>query len=268
MVWINFPFYASLTIGLWLIGIILIYVKSSKRFTHTLSLISLSLGLFILIYFVVDLWLLLERPPMRTLGETRLWYSLFLPFVGLITYIRWKYKWFVSYTFGLASLFLILNLVYPENYDKTLMPALRSIWFVPHVIVYIISYALLAASSVVSIKALYSIYIQKRKVEIIALADNLVYIGFAFLTMGLLFGALWAKEAWGHYWTWDPKETWALLTWLVYLVYLHLRTFKTVNATKAIWVLALAFIVLLICWFGVNYLPSAANSVHTYTETS
>ena len=148
------------------------------------------------------------------------------------------------------------------------MPALRSIWFVPHVIVYIISYALLAASSVVSLKALYTIYIKKKKVEVIALADNLVYIGFAFLTLGLLFGALWAKEAWGHYWTWDPKETWALLTWLVYLIYLHLRTFKTVNSTKAIWVLALAFIVLLICWFGVNYLPSAANSVHTYTETS
>jgi len=124
----------------------------------------------------------------------------------------------------------------------------------------------LAASSLVSIKAIFQYYYQKKEINIIHLADNLVYIGFAFLTMGLLFGALWAKEAWGHYWTWDPKETWALLTWMVYLVYIHLRTYKTVKTHQAVWVLALAFIVLLVCWFGVNYLPSASNSVHTYSK--
>lgn len=266
MIWINFPLYAFITLALWFIGIALIYIKYKWKWIPNLGLILLFIGLFVLIYFMVDLWLLLDRPPMRTLGETRLWYGLFLPLVGLITFIRWKYKWFLSYTFGLASLFLILNVLHPENYDKTLMPALRSIWFIPHVIVYIISYALLAASSVVAMKALVDIYIKKRRVEVINLADNLVYIGFAFLTMGLLFGALWAKEAWGHYWTWDPKETWALLTWMVYLVYLHLRTYKTINQNRALWVLTLAFVVLLICWFGVNYLPSAANSVHTYTQ--
>lgn len=266
MVWINFPLYAFITIALWLFGIAFVNLRSKTKWIPNLAVAILTLGLLVLIYFVVELWLLLERPPMRTLGETRLWYSLFLPIIGLITFMRWKYKWFLSYTFGLASLFLILNVLHPENYDKTLMPALRSIWFVPHVIVYIISYALLAASSVVSFKALYDLYIKKQKVDSIKLADNLVFIGFAFLTMGLLFGALWAKEAWGHYWTWDPKETWALLTWLVYLVYLHLRKFKTVDQKRAIWVLALAFVVLLICWFGVNYLPSASNSVHTYSS--
>jgi len=267
MVWINFPVYAIITITLWLLGIIIMYLKKESSVKQNLSLAFLIGGVFVLIYFVTNLWVILDRPPMRTLGETRLWYSLFLPFIGLITFLRWNYKWFLSYTFSLASLFLFLNIMHPENYDKTLMPALRSIWFVPHVIVYIISYALLAASSVVSLKAIFETYYKKKKVEIIVLADNLVYIGFAFLTMGLLFGALWAKEAWGHYWTWDPKETWALLTWLVYLIYIHLRAFKTVNTEKAVWVLALAFIILLICWFGVNYLPSAANSVHTYTQS-
>jgi len=263
MVWINFPTYSYFIITLWIIGIVFSNLNAKK--SKSIALVFLSLGLGVLIYFVSELWIMLERPPMRTLGETRLWYSVFLPIIGILIYSRWNYKWFVTYTFALASLFLVLNLLHPENYDKTLMPALRSIWFVPHVIVYIISYALLAASSVVSIQALINTYILKKKSNIISLADNLVYIGFAFLTMGLLFGALWAKEAWGHYWTWDPKETWALLTWLVYLVYIHLRTYKTVNEKTAIWVLSLAFIVLLVCWFGINYLPSASNSVHTYS---
>ena len=97
-------------------------------------------------------------------------------------------------------------------------------------------------------------------------ADNLVYLGFAFLTMGLLFGALWAKEAWGHYWTWDPKETWAFLTWAAYLIYIHGRIRNSLKEKTALWVLVFGFIILLMCWFGVNYLPSAANSVHTYTQ--
>ncbi|MGM0641824.1 MAG: cytochrome c biogenesis protein CcsA, partial [Thermotogota bacterium] len=87
---------------------------------------------------------------------------------------------------------------------------------------------------------------------------------FAFLTFGLLFGALWAKEAWGHYWTWDPKETWAFLTWLVYLLFIHYRYFYPNKKKNALWLLSLAFVILLLCWFGINALPTGANSVHTY----
>jgi ABC-type transport system involved in cytochrome c biogenesis permease subunit len=216
--------------------------------------------------FVVMLWLHLDRPPLRTLGETRLWYSLFLPLVGLITYLRWRYKWFLSYAIILASLFLMINYMHPETYSKTLMPALQSPWFVPHVIVYIFSYALLAASSLVAVKGLYQLYYREINMSVLKLADNLVYIGFSFLTMGLLFGALWAKEAWGHYWTWDPKETWAFLTWLSYLGYMHFRHFQPRKVKTPLWALSVAFIVLLICWFGINYLPSAANSVHVYGD--
>ena len=98
------------------------------------------------------------------------------------------------------------------------------------------------------------------------LADNLVYIGFAFLTLGLIFGALWAKEAWGHYWTWDPKETWAFLTWMGYMIYMHYRYHRPANINGPLWTLTLAFVILLIAWFGVNYLPSAQSSVHVYSS--
>jgi ABC-type transport system involved in cytochrome c biogenesis permease subunit len=81
-------------------------------------------------------------------------------------------------------------------------------------------------------------------------------IGTSFLTLGLLFGALWAKE------------TWAFLTWTGYILYIHYRFYHPREDKKAMYLLASAFIILLICWFGVNYLPTAQNSVHTYTNTN
>lgn len=266
MNWTNFPLFAATASLLWIVGMILLNYpgkqKGFKIYGNTLIIA----GLIVLIYFLVLLWINLGRPPLRTLGETRLWYSVFLPLVGIITYFRWNYRWFITYSLLLSILFLMINYLHPETYEKTLMPALQSPWFVPHVIVYIFSYALLAASSLVAIKGLYELYFREFDRNTLHLADNLVYIGFSFLTMGLLFGALWAKEAWGHYWTWDPKETWAFLTWLAYLVYMHFRTFQPRKTMAPLWMLGLAFIILLICWFGINYLPSAQNSVHVYSQ--
>ena len=249
---------------LWTISIIIQYLPFIKKSKNLLSYIFSFTGIVLILFFIIFLWIQLERPPMRTLGETRLWYSFFLPIIGIVTFVRWKYKWFLAYSFGLAILFLIINLLHPEIYSKTLMPALQSPWFVPHVIVYIFSYALLAASSLVAIFGLYQTYFKTLLSKTINLADNLVYIGFSFLTAGLIFGAFWAKEAWGHYWTWDPKETWAFLTWISYLLYMHFRYFHKKRTTTQLWILSLAFVVLLVCWFAINYLPSAANSVHTY----
>ena len=266
MNWINYPYFGGITIIFWVIGITLISISGRNNKSEWPGRIFIFSGTAVLLLFLILLWIRLERPPLRTLGETRLWYSLFLPLVGIITYLRWGYKWFISYALGLAILFLIINYLHPETYSKTLMPALRSPWFIPHVIVYIFSYALLAASSLVALKGLYHVYYREFEIKTIRLADNLVYIGFAFLTFGLLFGALWAKEAWGHYWTLDPKETWAFLTWLSYLVYIHFRFFQPRKIKTPLWALILAFVVLLICWFGINFLPSAQESVHVYGD--
>jgi ABC-type transport system involved in cytochrome c biogenesis permease subunit len=98
-----------------------------------------------------------------------------------------------------------------------------------------------------------------------AITDNLVYVGLSFMTFGMLFGALWAKEAWGHYWAWDPKETWAAITWFAYLAYIHYRLMPKHNVKNALWMLLIAFVLLQMCWWGINYLPSAqGTSVHTY----
>jgi len=114
-------------------------------------------------------------------------------------------------------------------------PALQSPWFVPHIVAYMTAYTLLGAA---------------------IFRSKLAYAGLAFMTIGMLFGALWAKEAWGHYWSWDPKETWAAATWLGYLCYIHCRRR---------FLLVVCFLLLQVCWWGINYLPSAQGvSVHTY----
>lgn len=220
------------------------------------------LGVAILLFFIVIYWRLIERPPLRTLAETRMWYAFFLSTIGGIIYLRWKQSWIPVFTQALAVVFILVNIFNPETYNKSLMPALQSVWFIPHVIVYMLAYSFLAASFVFAIKA---IIVPKEKVSAtIKMTDNIVYIGFSFLTLGLLFGALWAKKAWGHYWTWDPKETWAFITWMAYLIYIHYRHQSNKSDRSPAFILLLAFGLLIICWFGVQYLPSASNSVHNY----
>lgn len=247
---------------LWGLSIVflLLSIKNKEKFLKAGLLLN-GIAILVMACFIVYLWQKLDRPPMRTLGETRVWYALFLPTIGLVFYLRWKYVWILFYTMTMAFLFLTLNFLNPDMYSQTLMPALQSPWFVPHVVVYLFSYAALGVSCIVAIKELF-----KPSKNGLQLADNLVYIGTSFLTLGLLFGALWAKEAWGHYWTWDPKETWAFLTWTGYILYIHYRFYHPREDKKAMYLLASAFVVLLICWFGVNYLPTAQNSVHTYTN--
>ncbi|MBO5816171.1 MAG: cytochrome C assembly protein, partial [Bacteroidales bacterium] len=93
-------------------------------------------GTVVFAAFIVGLWIGLERPPLRSMGETRLWYSFFMPVAGLVTYLRWKYKWILSFSTLMSLVFICVNLFKPEIHNKALMPALQSPWFAPHVIVY------------------------------------------------------------------------------------------------------------------------------------
>ncbi len=264
MYWVNFSVIVIITMLLWVTGILFAVLKKQTAWRNYILHFAIVSGISLLAGFTVYLWIMLERPPLRTLGETRLWYSIFLSIIGYVLYLRWKYTWLIIYSLAMSALFLLINAAHPENYDKTLMPALQSPWFIPHVIVYIIGYAFLAAATLTAIWGLFNYY-KKNKAQIkLSLADNLIYLGFSFITFGLIFGALWAKEAWGHYWSWDPKETWAFITWLIYLIYIHIRYKHASMQLTALWMISLGFVILLIAWFGINYLPVANQSVHTY----
>ncbi len=262
--WNTFVWFALPSVVLWAVG-----AWSAFRDRKAVSYAATLAGLLLFAAFIVGMWINLERPPLRTMGETRLWYSFFLPVAGLITYARWNYKWILSFSTLLAFVFICVNLFKPEIHSTTLMPALQSPWFAPHVIVYMFCYALFGAAFAVAVWALLSKHYGWKTAHdenLWPLLDNLVYVGLSFMTFGMLFGALWAKEAWGTYWAWDPKETWAAISWLSYLVYVHFREAQPLKHKFALWTLVVSFCLLQMCWWGINYLPAAqGKSVHTYS---
>ena len=235
MSWEHFIYFAIASVLLWAVG-----AWAAWRNRSAIAYSATILGLLVFFAFILMMWISLERPPLRTMGETRLWYSFFLPLAGLIVYSRWKYKWILSFSTILALVFICVNLFKPEIHDKTLMPALQSPWFAPHVIVYMFAYAVLGAAAVM---AIYLLFIKKSGIaaEEFDITDNLVYVGLAFLTM------------------------WAAITWLAYLIYVHYRQLPRHRERLALWILIGSFVLLQMCWWGINYLPSAqGSSVHTY----
>ncbi|MBQ8656752.1 MAG: cytochrome c biogenesis protein CcsA [Prevotella sp.] len=260
--WDSFIYFALVSVILWVAGAWAAW-KSKTVLANGLTVA----GLLVFFAFIVGMWVSLERPPLRTMGETRLWYSFFLPLAGIMVYARWHYKWIFSFSTLMAVVFICINLFKPEIHSKALMPALQSPWFAPHVIVYMFCYALFGVATLMAIYRLVrpttSVSVEQQGEAL----DNLVYIGLAFMTFGMLFGALWAKEAWGHYWSWDPKETWAAITWFAYLFYIHFRLHCPRALRPAMVMLIVAFVLLQMCWWGINYLPSAQGaSVHTYSS--
>ncbi len=259
MSWNDFIWFALPSVALWAAGAYFAW-KGRRPMVYAFTLT----GIALFFAYIAGMWISLERPPLRTMGETRLWYSFFLPVAGIFIYSRWRYKWILSFSTMLSLVFVCINLFKPEIHSTTLMPALQSPWFAPHVIVYMFSYALLGAAAVMAAYLLFFVRREPSRREM-GLTDNLVYVGLAFLTFGMLFGALWAKEAWGTYWSWDPKETWAAITWLCYLVYVHFRKARPGDSQMACALLLIAFVCLQMCWWGISYLPSArGRSAHTY----
>lgn len=309
MSWDSFVWFALAASLFWISGAIVSVISKRRLPAAVLT----GCGSAIFMTFIVGVWISLGRPPLRTMGETRLWFSMFLSLIGLVVYLRWRYRWVLPFGCLMAVMFASINIFKPEIHTEELMPALRSPWFVPHVIVYMFAYAVMGIATILALRIL---WLTRRSaagsapatgsttpatVDATAsplspslqgdlrLCDTLVRMGWGFITMGIVMGALWAKQAWGDYWTWDPKETWAAATWLSYLLYLHLRqgqgsalpsvTEPTLAVTepvevtshsskslhRTLFLLIFSFLLLQMCWWGVNYLPSAQGfSLHTY----
>lgn len=312
MSWDSFVWFALAASLFWISGAIVSVISKRRLPAAVLT----GCGSAIFMTFIVGVWISLGRPPLRTMGETRLWFSLFLSLIGLVVYLRWRYRWVLPFGCLMAVMFASINIFKPEIHTEELMPALRSPWFVPHVIVYMFAYAVMGIATILALRIL---WLTRRSsagsapatgsttpatVDAAAsplspslqgdlrLCDTLVRMGWGFITMGIVMGALWAKQAWGDYWTWDPKETWAAATWLSYLLYMHLRQGSALSSVtsagsvtmarqnspaievashsnkalhRTLFLLIFSFLLLQMCWWGVNYLPSAQGfSLHTY----
>nr|QXI89110.1 cytochrome c heme attachment protein [Sinogentiana souliei] len=96
---------------------------------------------------------------------------------------------------------------------------------------------------------------------------RVISLGFLFLTIGILSGAVWANEAWGSYWNWDPKETWAFITWIIFSIYLHTRTNRNLQDENSAIVASIGFLIIWICYFGVNLFGVGLHSYGSFTLT-
>jgi len=187
--------------------------------------------------------------------------------------IEHKYRNRSLGVFILPVVFLLLAFSSMPSTPKEivpLMPALQSQWLVWHVVLSFIGEAGFAVAFGASImyllrnRAVSGSFIARTfpSTEVLdTLSYRAIIIGFPVFTIGaLIFGAIWAKYAWGNYWTWDPKETWALITWIVYALYLHARVNRGWKGNIAAWISIIGFLATIFTLFGVNYLLSGLHS--------
>ena len=211
------------------------------------------------------------RIPVTNLYESLVFFAWSVNLFYLL--VEWKYK---SWTFGAfvmpiafgTMLFAFTN----ESSIEPLVPALQSYWLHAHVITCFVGYAAFAVSAGVATMYLMKAKREKRNVTggVVALfpstkiLDDLVYKsimwGFPFLTAGIITGAAWANYAWGTYWSWDPKETWSLIVWLVYAAFLHARVTRGWHGRRAAILSIVGFLATIFCYLGVNLILSGLHS--------
>jgi cytochrome c-type biogenesis protein CcsB len=225
--------------------------------------------------------------PLSNLYESLIFLSWAISLIHL--FLENKTKSRIIGSISSPILFLISgfsSLTLPIEMQKSLplVPSLQSNWLMMHVSMMMVSYATLIIGSLFSILylAFFTFLPQQSKIvlqiennEVITTSNSsqfslletidtwsyrIIGLGFPFLTIGIISGAVWANEAWGSYWSWDPKETWALITWLIFAIYLHSRLLKGWQGKKAAILGSVGFFVIWICYLGVNFLGKGLHS--------
>ncbi|NTU47608.1 MAG: c-type cytochrome biogenesis protein CcsB [Syntrophobacteraceae bacterium] len=178
----------------------------------------------------------------------------------------------------LPTLFALLAMAYAsfskgiDSSIQPLLPALKSNWLIAHVITCFLGYAAFAVSTGISIvyliqraqkanphpTGIFAMLPSQRELD--EFNYQMVLFGFLWLSLGIITGSVWANSAWGTYWSWDPKETWSLITWLIYAALLHARTMQGWRGKRVAWISLIGFGCVLFTYFGVNFLLSGLHS--------
>jgi cytochrome c-type biogenesis protein CcsB len=264
--------------------------KEKKFFQISKSLVLISNLLFVLT--LGSRWIMSGYFPLSNLYESLIFLCWAISSIHL--YIESKSNSRLIGALTTPLLFFIsgfASLTLPTEMQKALplVPSLQSNWLMMHVSMMMTSYATLIVGSLLSILYLFFEFFSKKEIggetkrdEIVnfnyssfSFSNNIgtsilqtidvwsyriIGLGFPFLTIGIISGAVWANEAWGSYWSWDPKETWALITWLVFAIYLHSRLLKGSQGTSAAILGSCGFFVIWICYLGVNFLGKGLHS--------
>lgn len=193
--------------------------------------------------------------------------------VVLTNFFERRYKAYNLHAFVLPLIVILASTVIISYHpSRPLVPALRSHWLIIHVASAAIAYGTLAVACAIA-----TMYLCKKRLvqngadsealllpaleRLDVIASQLVSLAMPFLTLLIITGAIWAEYAWGSYWQWDPKETWSLITWVNYAIYLHGRRVLGWRDEKAMWLLVMGFIAILITFVGINLLK---RGLHAY----
>ncbi|MFW6284007.1 MAG: c-type cytochrome biogenesis protein CcsB [Desulfosalsimonas sp.] len=209
--------------------------------------------------------------PLSNLYESLVFFALCIAVIYLVVEYRYKVRnigAFASIVPFLAMAYASLPSV--DSQIQPLIPALQSNWLIAHVITCFLGYAAFAIACGISI--MYLIKSASSSPDAGAtgrfpdaetmdeLTHQMIAFGFLFLSVGIITGAIWADQAWGRYWGWDPKETWSLITWLIYATLLHARFMRGWEGRRIAYLSCLGFMAVLFTYFGVNLLPG----LHSY----
>ncbi len=247
------------------------FLYSSKTNIGKLATISLSAGLALHTVALVVRTIAASRPPFMNLYEYVISLTWGVVLVYLVAEYSTKNKQLGAFTVPLVTLFAFYATRLGSELNPT-MPALMSAWRVPHIATAILAYSSFALAFSLAIMFLIREKVDKQKTSAWTtrlpaseVLDKMIYraISFGFLmqTALLITGAIWAQFAWGSYWQWDPKETWALITWLLYAAYLHMRVTRGLRGKKSAVVCIIGFIVTMFTLVGVSlWLPG----LHSY----
>jgi cytochrome c-type biogenesis protein CcsB len=213
-----------------------------------------------------SLRLVILQAPLSNFYESLIFFAWCLPALGLLTFRRALTGYLGTVVATLACLLLAYaSLGGVDSRIKPLMPALQSNWLLIHVVTAFLGYAAFALAFGTAILYLLTEHRPRTSVPPPAQLDRLIYqatiLGFLLLTLGILTGAVWAESAWGRYWSWDPKETWSLITWLIYASLLHARMLKGWQGRRIAWLAVLGFLAVLFTYFGVSFL---LTGLHAY----
>lgn len=245
--------------------------KANTLGTITMIIATFGSGSAFFLRWMETYWIGYGHVPLASLYESLIFFSLTTGLIYL--FIEFRYKVRIVGIFAALAAFLALayaSLPSVGDQIQPLMPALKSNWLIVHVMTYFFGYAALTLAFCVSLLYLLKSAGKDTGDGIIGripgfktldeLTYQLVMFGFLFITLGLITGAVWAEQAWGRYWGWDPKETWSLITWFIYATLLHARLMRGWEGKRLAYLSILGFVAVLFTYFGVNLLPG----LHSY----
>lgn len=237
---------------------------STKGRLASVATVFLSAGALAQTAYLVLRWIAAGRAPFSNMFESLVLFAWAVVVVYLAMQVRRK----IPVLGAATALLAVLTLAYASTYEtkiQPLMPALRSNWLTVHVFTVFLGYGGFGLAFLSSVAYLVAARAgSKTRPETVESFDlatgKTISFGFLFLTVGIIAGAVWANSAWGTYWSWDPKETWSLITWFIYAVFLHCRFMRGWRGKRAAWISVIGFASVVFTYFGVNFLLSGMHS--------